>query len=67
MRSRRDRPNQRRMFYVIAPGWVKTDMGGAGAPLDIETSARGVLNAMRARLGTRGVVFVELPRTARPW
>jgi NAD(P)-dependent dehydrogenase (short-subunit alcohol dehydrogenase family) len=23
---------------VIEPGWVKTDMGGAGAPLDVETS-----------------------------
>jgi hypothetical protein len=28
-------------------------MGGADAPLDIDTSVRGVLNAMRARGNTR--------------
>ena len=25
------------------PGWVKTDMGGAGADIDAATSARGLM------------------------
>ena len=61
------RPTDSRTFYVIAPGWVKTDMGGADAPLDIDTSARGVLNAMRARAGTRGAVFVDFRNELLPW
>lgn len=28
---------------VINPGWVKTDMGGAGAEIDVTTSAAGIL------------------------
>lgn len=56
-----------RTFYVIAPGWVKTDLGGADAPLDIDTSVRGVLNAMHARLGTRGLVFVDYRNELQPW
>jgi NAD(P)-dependent dehydrogenase (short-subunit alcohol dehydrogenase family) len=56
-----------RTFYVIAPGWVKTDMGGADAPLDIDTSVRGILHAMRARAGTRGVVFVDYRNELLPW
>jgi hypothetical protein len=42
-------------------------MGGADAPLDIDTSVRGVLNAMRARVGTRGVVFVDFRNELLPW
>lgn len=36
---------------VIEPGWVKTDMGGAGAPLDVETS----VEQMTAVIETRGL------------
>ncbi|MDP4595279.1 MAG: SDR family oxidoreductase [Beijerinckiaceae bacterium] len=28
---------------ILSPGWVKTDMGGVGAPVTAETSARGLL------------------------
>jgi NAD(P)-dependent dehydrogenase (short-subunit alcohol dehydrogenase family) len=61
------RATDSRTFYAIAPGWVKTDMGGASAPLDIDTSVRGVLHAMRARMGTRGVVFVDFRNELLPW
>jgi hypothetical protein len=27
---------------VISPGWVKTDMGGSGATLDVKESAAGI-------------------------
>ena len=28
---------------VINPGWVQTDMGGAGAPLTVQESAEGMM------------------------
>ncbi|KAJ6099285.1 hypothetical protein N7467_000820 [Penicillium canescens] len=31
-------------FFSICPGWVKTDMGGDWAQLDVETSIRGALD-----------------------
>jgi NAD(P)-dependent dehydrogenase (short-subunit alcohol dehydrogenase family) len=31
---------------VIHPGWVRTDMGGAGADLDVSTSAAGIVGVI---------------------
>jgi NAD(P)-dependent dehydrogenase (short-subunit alcohol dehydrogenase family) len=38
-----------RAVLAISPGWVRTDMGGADAPLDIETSTNGIADAIEAR------------------
>jgi NAD(P)-dependent dehydrogenase (short-subunit alcohol dehydrogenase family) len=61
------RASDPRTFYTVAPGWVRTDLGGKDAPLAIETSVRGVLRAMRARLGARGLVFVDQRNELLPW
>lgn len=49
----------RRNLMLIAPGWVRTDMGGAGAHLDVETSIKGVADAIAARSGKRGLHYVN--------
>jgi NAD(P)-dependent dehydrogenase (short-subunit alcohol dehydrogenase family) len=61
------RVGELRTFYAVAPGWVRTDLGGKEAPLSIESSSRGVLAAMRARAGTRGLVFVDYKNEILPW
>ncbi|MGI4815477.1 MAG: SDR family NAD(P)-dependent oxidoreductase [Janthinobacterium lividum] len=61
------RGDDARTFYVVAPGWVRTDMGGASAALDIDTSIPGVADALAARKGTRGLVYVDYQNQIVPW
>lgn len=50
----------------IAPGWVRTDMGGPSATLDIETSCRNVANAI-AKHTRPGHRFVNYDGSELPW
>jgi NAD(P)-dependent dehydrogenase (short-subunit alcohol dehydrogenase family) len=61
------RASERRTIYVIAPGWVRTDMGGPNASLDMETSMPGVADAIESRKGTRGLVYVDYQNQIVPW
>jgi NAD(P)-dependent dehydrogenase (short-subunit alcohol dehydrogenase family) len=43
---------------VISPGWVRTDMGGTGAPLDVKESAAGIRKVIdRLNVGISGQFF----------
>lgn len=44
---------------LMSPGWVRTDMGGDGAPLDVTTSVRGIADTLAQRGGSGGVHFVN--------
>ena len=44
---------------AVAPGWVRTDMGGPGATLSVEESVRGILDVLEARAGTLRHGFVD--------
>jgi NAD(P)-dependent dehydrogenase (short-subunit alcohol dehydrogenase family) len=46
------------VFAVFSPGWVRTDMGGAHAPLSVEESVRSMLTAIeRKQLSDSGGFF----------
>jgi NAD(P)-dependent dehydrogenase (short-subunit alcohol dehydrogenase family) len=51
----------------LHPGWVRTDMGGASADLDIETSVRGLVDVILARRGTPGSAFLDYSGAELPW
>ncbi|WP_347903865.1 SDR family oxidoreductase [Pseudomonas purpurea] len=49
------------------PGWVKTDMGGEGAEIDVETSTRGVVDQVNAYTGKGGHYFINYKGETIPW
>lgn len=52
---------------LMHPGWVRTDLGGRRATLDIETSARGMVGVLESRLGQRGCVYLDYTGETVPW
>jgi NAD(P)-dependent dehydrogenase (short-subunit alcohol dehydrogenase family) len=51
----------------IAPGWVRTDMGGSGAPLAVEDSARGIVDVLESRAGSLRHGFVDYRGRTVAW
>lgn len=51
----------------IHPGWVRTDMGGSKAPLDIETSCATMVNTLYNLNESHNGNFVQYDGTRLKW
>lgn len=51
----------------LHPGWVKTDMGGEGAPLDVQTSCKGLVEQITKQAGQGGHRFIDYQGSSIPW
>ncbi len=51
----------------LHPGWVKTDMGGAGADIDIETSVTGMADQLQANAGAHVHRFIDYSGREIAW
>jgi NAD(P)-dependent dehydrogenase (short-subunit alcohol dehydrogenase family) len=58
---------QKLTVLSLHPGWVKTDMGGEGADIDVETSTRGLIEQVSAYAGKGGHHFVNYRGETIPW
>ncbi|MEO5731201.1 MAG: SDR family NAD(P)-dependent oxidoreductase [Byssovorax sp.] len=52
---------------VINPGWVKTDMGGGGAEIDVTTSAAGILAQLDGLSPQNSGEFLDHAGKRWPW
>lgn len=52
---------------VVHPGWVKTDMGGAGAPVAPEESATGIWSLAERLARKDSGAFFDYQGKALPW
>ncbi|GAB3776302.1 SDR family oxidoreductase [Ramlibacter monticola] len=53
----------RATFLVLSPGWVQTDMGGAGAPLAVDASVEWMRRTIQLAYKHRHVSFLDYDGT----
>ncbi|HVZ07245.1 SDR family oxidoreductase [Rhodopila sp.] len=51
----------------LHPGWVRTDMGGPGAAVSVEDSARGMVDVMLAQQGRHHHVYLDYQGKEIAW
>jgi NAD(P)-dependent dehydrogenase (short-subunit alcohol dehydrogenase family) len=56
-----------RTVLAVCPGWVRTDMGGSHATLDVETSTRGIADMISTRRGRPGSFYVDYQNRDVAW
>ncbi|AHL76081.1 short-chain dehydrogenase [Stutzerimonas stutzeri] len=52
---------------LMHPGWVRTEMGGDQAPLDVETSCRGMVQQVIHAIGQGGHRYLDYEGNELPW
>jgi NAD(P)-dependent dehydrogenase (short-subunit alcohol dehydrogenase family) len=68
MRSFAARPAEaERAVVVIAPGWIRTALGGPDAPFTMEETVPLVVDVLLAKRGKPGVEFLDRNGETVPW
>ena len=56
-----------RSLVLMAPGWIRTDLGGPSAPFGMEEAIPEVVNVLLAQQGMPGLRFVDRGGKPVPW
>ncbi|MCF3174585.1 SDR family oxidoreductase [Streptomyces sioyaensis] len=56
-----------RAFVLLAPGWIRTALGGPDAPFTVEESVPLLVDVLLSRLGTPGLAYLDRSGRTVPW
>lgn len=56
-----------RSIVLMAPGWIRTDMGGANAPFGVEDAIPQVVDVLIAQQGVAGLHYLDRNGRTVPW
>jgi NAD(P)-dependent dehydrogenase (short-subunit alcohol dehydrogenase family) len=59
--------DQGRAIVLMAPGWIRTEMGGPGAPFGVEEAMPQIVDVLIAQQGTPGLRYLDRHGQAVPW
>jgi NAD(P)-dependent dehydrogenase (short-subunit alcohol dehydrogenase family) len=57
----------RRSLLLLAPGWIRTDLGGESAPASIEESIPVLIETIEAQRGKAGLQYIDRQGRPVPW
>jgi len=60
-------PDTKRAMVLMAPGWVRTDMGGPDGKLSIEQSVPNLVNVLLKKKGNPGLEYLDYLGQTVPW
>jgi NAD(P)-dependent dehydrogenase (short-subunit alcohol dehydrogenase family) len=56
-----------RALVLMAPGWIRTDLGGPNAPFSVEEAIPKVVDVLLAQQGKRGLQYLDRDGHTVPW
>lgn len=56
-----------RAMVLMAPGWVRTEMGGQDAPLSLQDSIPNLVNVLLKKQGNAGLEYLDYLGRTVPW
>jgi NAD(P)-dependent dehydrogenase (short-subunit alcohol dehydrogenase family) len=56
-----------RSLLLMAPGWIRTDLGGDDAPYTVEESTPLLVDVLLSHLGNKGLAFLDRNGRPVPW
>ena len=56
-----------RALVLMAPGWIRTDLGGPNAPVSVEDAIPKVVNVLLAQRGKPGLQYLDRDGRIVPW
>jgi NAD(P)-dependent dehydrogenase (short-subunit alcohol dehydrogenase family) len=59
--------NLARAMVLMAPGWIRTDLGGPDAPFSIEETVPGLVDMLISRRGISGLRYLDRFGRSIPW
>ncbi|KPJ07991.1 C-factor [Papilio machaon] len=62
-----DLKNNQILVACMHPGWVRTDMGGKNAPLDVDSSINGIFNTINKLGEGDSGKFLQYDGSELPW